>query len=266
MIGKKRLSQFFVAALEENDKQNKSVFLNLSDYKKYYFKESTAPGMPSPAVTGTQQRATSQTTQPKVQTKLTSGFGSGVSRGKGVPTRRTGFDAITGVGSDGSGGVDSIIGMYLGGKAAETGGDVASALGANAGKLLGAAGAAKGGFVGGLGQIGGGLLQKGGNLLQVALGEIGKGMGTQWIEQNVGNIANTMQQAYAQDAGSPIGMVVPGETQYKPAKATVKTADEKAAEEDAAREAGDERRYQKARRDYELDQLARQGYGTGSRP
>lgn len=228
MIGKKRLSQFFVAVLEENDKQDKSVFSNLSNYKKYYFKESTAPGMPSPVVTGTQQRATSQATQPKVQTKFTGGFGRGVGRGKGVPVRRTGIDAITGVGSDGSGGLDAIAGAYAAGKAAETGSDIVSALGEWGSKAVGSFG--KGGNLlsRGIGAVGEKLVGSLGEVGQMALGEIGKGLGTQWLEKNIGNIANTMQQAYAQDAGSPIGMVVPGPTKYTGATDTSDEEEEKA--------------------------------------
>lgn len=299
MFQDSKITNFMITLLEGKKKQDISNFSNFSQYKKYYFKEQASYSTGQPSPTGVQDRAKSAqssygnaggilgkianqpivlkgTTKPTEPTEPTStqaranefgaranftgGRGSGIGRGKGVPGRRMGVDALTGAGADGSGGVDSLLGMYSLGKASETGGDIASALGANLGKLAGAAGSSVGGFKGQMGKLAGGLLQKGGNLMQVAMGEIGKGLGTQWLEGNIGNIANTMQQAYAQDAGSPIGMVVPGKTEYSPAKATVKT-DQEMADEKAARDDADElRTIEKAERAQRADKLRAAGY------
>lgn len=267
------LNDFLIETLQKNVKKNLYGFGNLDNYKRYYIKEQTAPGLPSSGNTGApghrvSPQANPQPTQPtqptqttnqpqqkspqtnpqpvpvtpnaqgttpnpvKPQTKHSGGPGLQTGslkpgRSLNVPAnRREGMDAILGVGADGSGGLDSLIKMYAAGKAAETGGNIASALGGVGGRALG--GLAQSGTVsGGLATIGGGILTKLGDSAQIAAGEIGKALGTQWVEKNIANTANAMQQAYAQDAGSPVGMLVPGPTKYTSAADKAEEAEEK---------------------------------------
>jgi hypothetical protein len=246
---------FILNVLEENKEQKSSVFSNLETYKKYYLKEITAPGLQTPQYQG--RKATNPLAgqqPPKTETgeatptiptasnttgrKLTrSDFAGGAGEGVGgTPKRKT--DTMGQI--FGETNPLMVAGAYGAGKAADFAGDILGGLGGAASAGIDALG---------LGGIGGAALKRlsigGLDIGRKALGQFSQVMGTDWIEQNIENIAAQQQSDIASAMGAR-GAVVPGKRKYS------EVGD---AYEDERSE-----RIKQAKRDKEEAELRAQGY------
>jgi len=165
----------YLCSLLENKSNDLSVFDNLNEYKKFYMKENKNPV----------------------------GFGGSVGVSPSPKDRKDDKDYVKYALGDTS--PLEAGGAYALGKAAGFVGDTfLSGVGA---KLLGKGAEtfgkklAKGFKLGGI------------DVGRQLLAQIKTGLGAEWVDKNTGNIAAGMQQAYAQDMGSPfVPVIVPGRT------------------------------------------------------